>query len=324
MAKPKIALYWCSSCGGCEESVLDIAERLLMIADRAEIVFWPVAFDFKYADLAAIKDDEISVTLINGAVRMDEQVRIVRMLRAKSRLIFAHGTCAHLGGIYALANLYDREELLETAYTGTPTVHNPGFVIPNEGTPEGKNDLGLSAFHEKVKPLDRVIPVDCYIPGCPPVPDSVMRAIEMVLDNETIPKGTVIADKKALCDTCPRRSTMPDRLRIRKFNRLFETTWDPDRCFLAQSLVCLGPVTRGGCQARCIRGNMPCRGCFGPTDNVRDQGAKAVSFLASLVDADDKNELEQAAESIPDAAGLFYRYSLGSSFLKEKRHLEKK
>lgn len=68
--------------------------------------------------------------------------------------------------------------------------------------------------------------------------------------------------------------------------------------------------------ARCISANMPCRGCFGPTDRVRDQGAKSLSFLASIIDSKDEKELEKIADSIPDLAGLLYRYSLASSMLK--------
>ncbi|MFH1784291.1 MAG: oxidoreductase, partial [bacterium] len=79
----------------------------------------------------------------------------------------------------------------------------------------------------------------------------------------------------------------------------------------------------GGCEERCIKGNMPCRGCFGPTDNVIDQGAKSLAFLASIIDSDDEKELRKIADSIPDPAGLFYRYSLPSSILKKKINREK-
>jgi F420-non-reducing hydrogenase small subunit len=61
---------------------------------------------------------------------------------------------------------------------------------------------------------------------------------------------------------------------------------------------------------------MPCRGCFGPTDQVKDQGAKSLSFLASMIDSEDERELEEIIRSIPDPAGLFYRYSLPTSMLR--------
>ena len=67
--KPKVAFYWCASCGGCEESVVDLAEGILGVVDAVEIVFWPVAMDFKRHDVEAMADGSILVSLINGAVR---------------------------------------------------------------------------------------------------------------------------------------------------------------------------------------------------------------------------------------------------------------
>jgi len=99
MEKPKIALYWCSSCGGCEESVLDLAEDLLDLAESVDVLFWPVAIDMKYQDVEMIPDGGITATLINGAVRMDNQEQMAKMLRKKSRLIIDLGSCAHLGGV---------------------------------------------------------------------------------------------------------------------------------------------------------------------------------------------------------------------------------
>jgi F420-non-reducing hydrogenase small subunit len=143
----------------------------------------------------------------------------------------------------------------------------------------------------------------------------VKNAVMMVLEGKLPSKGSVLAETTALCDTCPRRDSRPEKLRVKRFKRIYETEWDAERCFLDQEVICLGPVTRGGCRARCLSANMPCRGCFGPTDNVPDQGAKALSFVASLIDTTDEKELGEIIRSIPDPAGLFYRYSLPSSTL---------
>ena len=318
MKKPKIALYWCSSCGGCEESVIDLAEDLLGVAAAVDIVFWPVALDFKYQDVVAINDGEITATLINGAIRTDEQAHMAKMLRRKSRLLIAHGSCAHLGGVVGLANFYHRDALLSRLYQEVPTIDNPQGILPQPETIESGKTLKLPAFHDTVKALDQVVDVDYYIPGCPPTPELIKEAVMMVLEDRLPPKGSVLAEKKALCDTCPRRDSKPDTLRITEFKRVYETDWDPTKCFLAEGIICLGPATRGGCDARCIRANMPCRGCFGPTDNVRDQGAKSSSFLASIMDVTDEEALAKAADSIPDPGGLFYRYGLASSILKGK------
>ena len=73
MAKPKVALYWCASCGGCEETVVDLNENVLKVTEAVDIVFWPVALDFKRKHVEAMGKGEIAVALINGAIRTSEQ-----------------------------------------------------------------------------------------------------------------------------------------------------------------------------------------------------------------------------------------------------------
>lgn len=316
--KPKIALYWCSSCGGCEESVVDLADDILTVSELADIVFWPVALDFKYKDVAAVNDGEIAATLINGAIRMDEQEEMAQLLRRKSNVLMAHGACAHLGGIPGLANFFERQDVLDRSYKEVPSVKNPEGTLPQIQTTESGREFRLSGFYDRVKALHQVVDVDYYIPGCPPTPELIKNAVMMALEGRLPPKGTVLAERKALCDTCPRKDSRPEKLRIKAFKRLHQVEWDPEKCFLNQGLICLGPSTRGGCVARCIHANMPCRGCFGPTDEVMDQGAKSLSFLASIIDAKEEADIAEIADSIPDVAGLFYRYSLASSMLKGK------
>lgn len=315
MAKPKIALYWCSSCGGCEESVIDLAEDILKVTAEAEIVFWPIAFDFKYKDLEALADGEIRLTLINGAIRIEGEERIAKLLRKKSQLIMAHGSCAHLGGVVGLANLYAGLDILNRAYKEAPGIKNPAGILPAVKTRDKNRELELPAFYDRVKALDQVIEVDYYIPGCPPTPELVKNAIISGLEDKLPAKGTVLADKKALCNTCSRIDSRPEKIKLKKFKRIHQAECKPDRCFLDQQIICLGPSTRGGCGERCIKANMPCRGCFGPLDNVIDQGAKSVSFLASLIDSDAEKELVKITDSIPDLIGLLYRYGLAASFL---------
>jgi F420-non-reducing hydrogenase small subunit len=316
--KPKIALYWCSSCGGCEESVLDLAEDLLDMAGLVDILFWPVAMDMKYHDIEMIPDGEITATLINGAIRMDNQEDMAKLFRKKSQLIIAHGSCAHLGGVVGLANFFERRDILYRAFIEVPTIKNPQGILPVIETSEAGRELQLPGFYNTVKTLNQVIEVDYYIPGCPPTPQLIKKALMAILQNRLPTKGSVLAEQKALCYFCSRKESKPDVVRIKRFKRLYEEKWDQKRCFLDQGLLCLGPATRGGCEERCIEANMPCRGCFGPPDNVTDQGAKILSFLASFLDSKDAQEVKKIVDSIPDPAGLLYRYSLASSILKGK------
>jgi len=146
-----------------------------------------------------------------------------------------------------------------------------------------------------------------------------MNAVTAILEGKLPPKGSVLSPNKSLCDDCKRNETKPEKLTIKEIKRPHEVILDPEKCFLAQGVICLGPVTRTGCGARCIEANMPCRGCFGPTDQVIDQGAKFLSALASIIDVNDEKEIEKIIDTIVDPAGTFYRFSLPSSLMRRKK-----
>ena len=182
---------------------------------------------------------------------------------------------------YRPSNLHRPEEALQRAFIDAETVFNPSGTISGS---EPFSGCPLPRRLNRVKTLDQVIDVDYYIPGCPPPPELVKNAIFSLLEHNFPPKGSILSENRALCRTCPRQGTLPERLSVQRFKRIHETLWNPLQCFLDQGIVCLGPSTRGGCQSRCILANMPCRGCSGPLDGVRDQGASAISFIASLID----------------------------------------
>ena len=324
MAKPKVAFYWCASCGGCEETVIDLNEGLLTVADAVDIVLWPVALDFKRKDVEALSDGEIAVSFINGSVRLEEQEEMVKLLRAKSGLVVAFGSCAHLGGIPGLGNFWTRDTIFQRVYKEVPTVENPAGTTPQQKTVDDDIELTLPEFYDTVKTLDQTIPVDYYLPGCPPAPDLVMNAVNAILKGELPEKGAVLAPNKALCDTCPRAETKPEKISITEMKRPWQIKIDPEKCFLEQGLFCYGPATRSGCGETCIKANMPCRGCFGPVDGVIDQGAKGLSMIASILRVEDEGKMtekdvQELVDGIADPAGTFYRFSLPSSLLRRKR-----
>src|SRR4030042_29211 len=122
MAKPKIAFYWCASCGGCEESIVDLAEDILKVVEAVEFVMFPVAMDFKVKDVEALQDGEIAVSFINGGIRTEEQEHMAKLLRRKSGLVVAYGACAHLGGTPGLANFINRKTIFDWVYLNAPSV----------------------------------------------------------------------------------------------------------------------------------------------------------------------------------------------------------
>jgi F420-non-reducing hydrogenase small subunit len=319
MAKPKVAFYWCASCGGCEEAVVDLAETILKVVAAVDIVFWPVALDFKRADVEAIADGEIDVCFLNGAIRMDDQETMAKLMRKKSKLLIAYGACAYQGGIPGLANLTDKKAILDYVYSRAPSVSDGEGVRPQPLTQVPEGELELPELFEKVKALDEIVEVDYFLPGCPPTPKITLQAIEAILKGELPEKGSVLAGDRALCYECELNSTKPEKLLLSDLKRVHQVIPKPDECLLAQGLLCLGPVTRGGCEALCVKGLMPCSGCFGPLDRVRDFGGKALSAIASIVDTTDEQAMAKIFANVPDPAGSFYRYSAPASLLGQKR-----
>jgi F420-non-reducing hydrogenase small subunit len=233
--------------------------------------------------------------------------------------MIAFGACAQLGGIPGLANMSDRKDIFQQVYSDAPTTVNPQAVRPQTSFQENGRTVSLPTFYNTVKTLAQTVDVDYYIPGCPPTPDLLKQAVEALLAGKLPPKGSVLAPDRALCDECPRKETKPEKLAITEFKRPHQILIDHELCLLAQGLLCMGPATRTSCGARCIQGNMPCTGCFGPTSRVKDFGAKALSAMASLLEAKGDEEILKAIESIPDPVGTFYRYSLPDSLLVRKR-----
>jgi F420-non-reducing hydrogenase small subunit len=317
--KPKIAFYWCASCGGCEESVVDLAEKVLDVVAAVDIVFWPCALDFKTRDLEAMADGELDVAFVNGAVRTAEQEHMATLLRRKSKCLIAFGACAAHGGIPALANLTSRSWIFRASYHESPTVANPRGTEPvPESTVDGHR-LRLPEFRATVRRLADVVEVDYSMCGCPPTSDNLAQAVTTILSGNLPPRGAVLGPAKALCASCKRNTSKPDDLAIPSIRRVVDVELKPDTCFLTQGVVCLGPVTRDGCGAPCVEGNMPCTGCYGPPEGVRDQGAKMVAAIGGAMTADTAEATDSALARLEDPAGTFYRYTMAASLLGSAR-----
>jgi F420-non-reducing hydrogenase small subunit len=316
--KLKIASYWAAACGGCCVSILDVNEKLLDIVKAADLVFWPIALDIKYKDIEEMPDGYIDVTLFNGAIRNSENEHMAHLLRHKSKILVAYGSCAHLGGIPGLANLFTKEEVLSRVFLESETVDNQSGIIPQVeyDVPEGK--ITLPAFYNDVRALDQVVDVDYYIPGCPPQSERFFEVFEAIAAGDQLPPNHSVigARDKTQCDECERKKT--DKKLVKKFVRPWEIYDDGVTCFIEQGVICMGPATRCGCGTRCIKGNAPCRGCYGPSPASPDPGAKMMSAIATMIDAKEPEEIANIIEKIDDPAGTFYRFSLPESYLRRK------
>lgn len=318
--KLKLALYWAASCGGCEIAVVELREKLLIVDQVADILFWPVAVDTKYKDVEAMPDKHIDVCLFNGAIRTSENEHLAHLMRKKSKVLVAFGSCAIEGCMPGLANLYDRQSIFEYVYRQSPSLDNPGGIVPQTSNQVPEGEIQIPKFYNTVKTLGQVEDVDYFLPGCPPQPHQIWAVIEAILAGSLPPKGSVVgANEKTVCDEC--KHTREEK-RIKKFHRYHEIIADSTKCLFDQGIICAGPATRGGCGALCTKVDVPCRGCYGPPPHVVDQGATLLSAVASVVDADTEEEAKRIVDEITDPIGTFYRFGLAGSLLHRSR-LEK-
>ncbi len=315
--KPKFAMYWAAACGGCEIAVLNTHEKILDVDANFDVVFWPVAMDAKYKDVEAMPDGYITLTLFNGAIRTDENEHIAHLLRAKSKILVAFGACACEGGIPALGNLASRQQIIETAFN-TLSTDNPQHILPQTKFQMPEGEISIPTLYPDVKSLDQVVPVDYYMPGCPPESHQIAAVIDVVIaalqgKAELPPKGAVIgAGKSSVCDECARKRSEKT---IKKFVRIQDIKPDPEICLLEQGILCSGSATRSGCKAVCPTAGVPCIGCYGPGEGVMDYGSRLMSAVGSVIDSRDPKEIEQILDGIPDPAGSFYRFNLAGSLL---------
>jgi len=354
--KPKLAVYWASSCGGCEIALVNLNEKFLELDDVFDFFFCPCLLDTKKKDVEALDNGSIAVTLFNGAIRTTENEEMARLLRRKSRLLIAFGSCAAEGCIPALANLHSHGEHMRDIYLDNPSIDNPlgtlpqaeslvrtGEITPSDasetrtrGKPSPPVKLTLPTWLERVKTLSQTVRVDYSIPGCPPEPHRIWEAVERLTDGTPPPpRGSVLgAGASTVCAECDRRK---GEKKIPRFYRPHEFYGpvEPDsiagpsaeKCLLEQGLLCMGIATREGCGALCPRVNAPCTGCYGPPEGVSDQGARMVAAVGTIIDTGDIKNLsveeilrrtDAALDAIPDPAGTFYRYSLAGSILKAR------
>ena len=322
--KPKLSMYWAASCGGCEIALVNINEKIMDVDAAFDFIFCPCLLDTKKKDIEALPDKAIAITLFNGAIRTAENEEMAHLLRKKSQVLIAFGSCATEGCIPGLANFHSRDDLMKTVFLDNPSIENPWKIIPQPETNLAEGTLHLPVFFDKVKTLAEVTDVDFFIPGCPPEPHQIWNVVSAVIAGAVLPpKGSVIgAGRSAVCDECDRKK---EEKKISRLFRTYEIIPEREPCLLTQGLICMGIATRDGCGALCPKVNMPCTGCYGPPEGVLDQGAKMVAALGSVIDIGDtkgmaEDEIYQRIDAvlnaIPDYAGMFYKYSLAGSILK--------
>jgi F420-non-reducing hydrogenase small subunit len=306
--KAKIATMWLSGCSGCHLSIADVHEALLDVLELADFEFSPVLMDVKYDEVP----DDLDAIIIEGGIRNDENRELAEMLREKAKIVIAYGSCAVYGGPQGIGNLFTTDELIEEAYKNSASTINPEGIIPSEDIPH---------LESRVRPLAEAINVDLAIPGCPCLSDIAAQAILALLKGEPIELPNT-----NLCEVCPREKP-PEGMAMDKIIRQFELGEpEPEMCLVPQGLICMGPSTISLCGAECPTIAIQCRGCYGPTTKVMDQGAKMISAIASDfgVERDKVVDPEEVADQIDDIVGTFYQFTLASALVPMKVQKEGK
>lgn len=163
MEKVKIATSWLDVCAGCHMSLLDIDEAIIDIANAVEFTRSPIT-DVK-------EFPEVDVGIISGAIGNTEQEEEARELREKCKILVVLGDCACFGGIPSMRNVFSKEEVLRRVY------------IETESTKEGKipSSPEIPPLLEKALPVNAVVKVDCFVPGCPPRAEAIKYALTELL-----------------------------------------------------------------------------------------------------------------------------------------------
>jgi len=158
--KIRLATVWLSGCSGCHMSFLDLDERLIELASKADLVYSPIVDIKEYPA-------EVDVVLVEGAVGNTEQRRLLEEIRAKTRIVVAFGDCAVTGNVPSLRNPLLREEVLRAVY--------------GEGEVPGLEEGAVPKLLPQALPIHAVIPVDRFLPGCPPSADRIWKFLQGLL-----------------------------------------------------------------------------------------------------------------------------------------------
>jgi NAD-reducing hydrogenase small subunit len=165
--RPRLATIWLDGCSGCHMSLLDMDERLLELTERADLVYGP---------LVDVKEfpEGVDVTLVEGAVGSSDDLRRIREVRERTRILVALGDCAITSNVPGMRNSIGPEAVLQSVYVEKPTFNQQ---VPSELVPR---------LLAESLPLHAWVPVDVYLTGCPPSADRIYEAIKALLDGTPV------------------------------------------------------------------------------------------------------------------------------------------
>ena len=172
--KPRLATAWLGGCSGCHMSFLDLDERLIDLAGLVDVCYSPVVDAKEFPA-------NVDIALVEGAVANEDNLREIRLIRQRTRLLVAFGDCAVTGNVTALRNLFQVSDVLDRSYRENSTVVS--------GLPLGGDGI-MPKLLDRVLRLQDVVKVDHFLPGCPPSPDAIFAFVSELLAGQTpVPAG---------------------------------------------------------------------------------------------------------------------------------------
>lgn len=173
MNKVRVATVWLDGCSGCHMSFLDIDERLLAVADKIDLVYSPLVDHKTFPD-------NVDVTFLEGAITNEDDLHKVKVVREKSKLLVSLGDCAVTANVPSMRNFFSVDELYARAYLENVETQPQ---VPSEDIPP---------LLSSTRPVHEVVPVDLFVPGCPPHPDHIFFVIAELLEGRVPELGTVV------------------------------------------------------------------------------------------------------------------------------------
>jgi NAD-reducing hydrogenase small subunit len=163
--KPRFATVWLGGCSGCHMSFLDLDERLIDLAGLVDIVYSPVVDTKEFPE-------NVDIVLVEGAVANEDNLREIRRIRERSKILVAFGDCAVTGNVTALRNLFKLDDVLNRSYK-----ENSAVIA---GLPPGGDGI-VPRLLDRVLRVEDVVKVDHFLPGCPPAADAIYAFVAELL-----------------------------------------------------------------------------------------------------------------------------------------------
>ena len=292
-AKIRLNTEWLCDCGGCHVALVDLHEKILNVLESVEIQKCPVLTDEKLYP-------EADIGILTGSIRTEHDRHAAEEMRKKCKTIIAFGTCAVYGGLHGAGLAHSREEIMDHVYRKSPTTTTDFFP-----------DSEITSLEKLVTPIDEVIDVDLYLPGCPPHAHFIFEGLSSLIENRQ-PK----ARQETVCAGCKR--TMK-KTEVTEIKASHEGMPDDDTCFLSQGYICLGSVTLDRCLAPCPNHGVMCTGCAGPTmqilteptHDIRTEISERMSRLTKIDAQAIKTHMEKSAKT-------HYAYAMATKMIGNK------